>query len=144
MGKRDRIKKTRKSPRQASVAKLEAKRVRLDYDHRYKEAFKDATNVVASRNAKGETVQAMCNRLNNAFRLDGDKQLKRSTVFQAVKDGRAAMSPKARGTVIAITDKFLEMLATYSEICQVGTGAVKGKETTIFSGASNLGTEYKH
>ena len=54
------IKKTRKSPRQASVAKLEAKRVRLDYDHRYKEAFKDATNVVASRNIrKGES--PVCN-----------------------------------------------------------------------------------
>jgi hypothetical protein len=136
-------KKTRKSPRQASVAKLEAKRARLDYDHRYKEAFKDATNIVASKNAKGETVQAMCNRLNNSFRLGGDKQLKKSTIFQAVKDGRAGMSPKARGPVSAIPDKFLEMVATHAEICQVGDGELKGKDIKRLIGASILGTEYE-
>jgi hypothetical protein len=138
----NKIKKTQKSPRQASVAKLEAKRVRLDYDHRYKEAFKDATTTVASKNAKGETVQAMCNRLNNTFRLDGAKNSKRSTVFQAVKDGRVGMSPKARGPVSAIPDKFLEMVATHAEICQV-RWRVERKRHQLLIGASILGTEYK-
>jgi len=136
------VKKTRKSPRQASVANLQDKRVRLDYDGKYSRAFKDATNLVASK-AKGETVDAMCNRLNNKFGLDGTKQLRRSTVFQAVKDGRAGMSPKKRGPASAIPNKFLETVATHVEVCQVGEGELKGKDIKRLIGASILGTEYE-
>jgi len=136
------VKKTRKSPRQASVANLQDKRVRLDYDGKYSRAFRDATNLVASK-AKGETVDAMCNRLNNKFGLDGTKQLRRSTVFQAVKDGRAGMSPKKRGPASAIPNKFLETVATHVEVCQVGEGELKGKDIKRLIGASILGTEYE-
>jgi hypothetical protein len=136
------VKKTRKSPRQANVANLQDKRVRLDYDGKYSRAFKDATNLVASK-AKGETVDAMCNRLNNKFRLDGTKQLRRSTVFQFVKDGRAGMSPKKRGPASAIPNKFLETVATHVEVCQVGEGELKGKDIKRLIGASILGTEYE-
>ena len=136
------VKKTRKSPRQASVANLQDKRVRLDYDGKYSRAFKDATNLVASK-AKGETVDAMCNRLNNKFGLDGTKQLRRSTVFQFVKDGRAGMSPKKRGPASAIPNKFLETVATHVEVCQVGEGELKGKDIKRLIGASILGTEYE-
>ena len=131
-----------KSPRQASVANLQDKRVRLDYDGKYSRAFKDATNLVALK-AKGETVDAMCNRLNNKFGLDGTKQLRRSTVFQAVKDGRAGMSPKKRGPASAIPNKFLETVATHVEVCQVGEGELKGKDIKRLIGASILGTEHE-
>ncbi len=66
-------KKLRQSSRQASIARLDAKRVKLDYDGRYKKAFKDATNLVAA-NARGEPVNTICNRLNRDFKLDGAKR----------------------------------------------------------------------
>ena len=40
------------TPRQARAAKLEAKRLKMDCDGRYKEAFKDATNLVAASGVK--------------------------------------------------------------------------------------------
>jgi hypothetical protein len=136
-------KKIRKTFRQAGVARLDAKRVRLDYDARFSKAWKDATILVASKEHK-EPCEAVCNRLNKTFRLDREfKQLKRSTVFQAVKDGRAGMSPKKRGPASAIPDKFLEMIATHSEVCQVGDGELKGKDLKRLIGASILGTEYE-
>jgi hypothetical protein len=54
------------SKQQASVAQLEAKRTKLDYDGRFKAAFKDATNCVAQKiGAKGsKPVQSICTRLN--------------------------------------------------------------------------------
>jgi hypothetical protein len=137
------IKKMRKSFRQASVCRLDAKRVRLDYDGRYSKAWKDATILVASKDHK-EPCEAVCNRLNKKFRLDRkNKQLKRSTVFQAVKDGRAGMSPKKRGPACAIPDTFLETVATHSEVCQVGDGELKGKDLKRLIGASILGTKYE-
>jgi hypothetical protein len=92
-------KKTRLSPKQASAAKLEAKRLKVDDDGRYKEAFKDATNLVAATMSEGnkrEPDQSICNRLNTEFNLDG-KKLARSTVYQAAKDGLAGASPKKMG-----------------------------------------------
>ena len=85
----------------------------------------------------------MCDLLNKKFGLDGTKQLKRSTVFQAVKDGRAGMSTKKRGPVSAIPNKFLETVATHVEECQVGDGEFKGKDIKRLIGASILGTEYE-
>jgi hypothetical protein len=55
--------KLRQSSRQASAARLEAKRVKLNSDDRYKRAFKDVTNRVAA-NAQVEPVQSICDRLN--------------------------------------------------------------------------------
>ena len=77
-------KKSRQSSRQASIARLDAKRVKLDYGSRYKTAFKDATNLVAV-NAQNEPVHTICNRLNRDFKLDRAKRLARSTVYQAAK-----------------------------------------------------------
>jgi hypothetical protein len=47
----------RESSNQASVARLNAKRVKLDYDTRYKAAFKDATNLVAAAAANNTTAR---------------------------------------------------------------------------------------
>ncbi len=89
-------KKKRQSPKQASAAKLEAKRLKLDCEGRYKEAFKDATNLVAaarSKGNKGEPVQSMYDRLNTEFKLDS-KKLAQSTVYQGAKVCLAGTSPK--------------------------------------------------
>ena len=78
-------KRTRRSPKQASIARLDAKRLKMDYEGRYKAAFKDATNLIAAGKT-GEPVKSMCLRLNKKFNLDGKRQLTRSTVYQAAKD----------------------------------------------------------
>ena len=72
-------KKTRCSPKQASIARLDAKRLKMDYEGRYKAAFKDATNLIAAGKTS-EPVKSMCLRLNKEFNLDGKRHLTRSTV----------------------------------------------------------------
>ncbi|KAI2494186.1 hypothetical protein MHU86_20334 [Fragilaria crotonensis] len=72
---------SRLSSKQAGVARLEAKRTKLDYDGRFKAAFKDATNLVAENSSRkgSEPVQSICTRLNLEYNLVGSKSLKRST-----------------------------------------------------------------
>ncbi len=139
-------KKTRLSPKQASAAKLEAKRLKLDYDGRYKEAFNDATNLVAadtrSEGNKREPVQSICDRLNTEFNLDG-KKLARSTVYQAVKDGLARTSLEKMGPEPKIPVQFLKVVATHAEVCQVGEGELRGRDLKIKIGASMVGTEHE-
>ena len=138
-------KKTRLSPKQASAAKLEAKRLKLDYDGRYKEAFKDATNLIAAARSDGnkcEPVQSICDRLNTEFNLDG-KKLARSTVYQAAKDGLAGTSPKKMGPEPNIPVNFLKVVATHAEVCQVGDGELRGRDLKIKIGASIVGTKHE-
>ncbi len=72
-------KKTRRSLKPASVARLDAKRSKVDYkEGRFKAAFKDATNLVAGK-ASGELVQNICSRLNKAYNLDRKRQLTQSS-----------------------------------------------------------------
>jgi hypothetical protein len=66
----------------------------LGYKGRYKEAFKDATNLVAAGN---KNVQSKCDWLNKEFNLIGGKRLARSTtVYHAAKLGLAGQSPKKK------------------------------------------------
>ncbi|KAI2494414.1 hypothetical protein MHU86_20097 [Fragilaria crotonensis] len=133
-------KPSRLSPKQASHAKLDAKRLKLDYEGRYKEAFKDATNRVAAGN---KNVQSMCDRLNREFNLNGRKRLARSTVYQAAKLGLAGKSPKKKGPEPKIPNKFLAAVATHAEVCQVGDGELRGRDLKRLIGASIAGTQYQ-
>ena len=134
-------KKSRLSPKQASVARLEAKRLKLDYDARYKTAFKDATNLVAGGNSR-EPVNSICKRLNAGFNLD-QKRLTRSTVYQAVRDGRAGTSPQKKGPPPKIPASLLEVVVTHAQVCQVGDGELKGRDLKRLIGASIVGTEHE-
>ncbi len=134
----------RRSSRQASLARLEAKRLKTDYDGRYKAAFKDATNLVVGTNARVEPVQSICHRLNAQFKLDGKRKLKRSTVYQAAKSGLAGQSPKKRGPAPKIPVDFVALLATHAEVCQVGDGELKGRDVKRLIGASIVGTHHEH
>ncbi len=118
-------KKSRRSPKQTSITRLDAKRLKVDYEGRFTAAFKEATNLIAARKT-GESVQSMCLRLNKEFILDGKRQLTRSTVYQAAKDGLAGTSPKKKGPAFKIPSKFLKVVATHAEVCQVGDGKLKG------------------
>ncbi|KAI2497316.1 hypothetical protein MHU86_17189 [Fragilaria crotonensis] len=136
---------SRLSSKQAGVARLEAKRTKLDYDGRFKAAFKDATNLVAENSSsKGsEPVQSICTRLNLEYNLVGSKSLKRSTVYQAAQNGLAGTSPKKRGPAPKIPMVLLEVAATHSQVCQAGDGELKGKDIKRLIGASIVGTKYE-
>ena len=137
---------SRLSSKQVSASLLEAKRTRLDYEGRYKAAFKDATNLVAeNRGRKGsEPVQSICTRLNLEYNLvQGSKRLKRSTVYQAAQDGLAGTSPKKRGPEPKIPMVLLEVSAAHCQVCQAGDGELKSKDVKRLIGASIVGTEYE-
>ena len=89
-------KRTRRSSKQASEYRLKSKQTKVEYDNRYKAAFKEATNLIAEKTTE-EPVGAMCQRLNKAFDLDGKNRLAWSTVYRAYKDGIAGTSPKKKG-----------------------------------------------
>ena len=135
-------KKSRRSPKQASIARLDAKRLKVEYEDRFKAAFKDATNLVASGNTR-EPAQSICSRLNKEFNLDGKRKLKRSTVYQAAKDGLAGTSPKKKGPPPKIPLKLLEVLATHAEVCQVADGELKSRDIKRLIGASTIGTPHE-
>jgi hypothetical protein len=136
-------KASQRSPKQASLARLDAKQLKVEYEGRFKAAFKDATNLLAAGKT-GEPVQSMCLRLNKEFNLDGKHQLKRSTVYQAAKDGLAGTSPKKKGPEPKIPSKFLKVVATHAEVCQVGDGELKGRDVKrLILGALIVGTPYE-
>jgi hypothetical protein len=94
----------RKSPQQASAECLEVYTVKKEYHQRYKAGFKVSTALISAavaRNIPSEPVQGICNRLNAEYGIaynctKHQKQLMWSTIYQAVKDGLAGMSPKKR------------------------------------------------
>ena len=131
-------KRTRRSPKQASEYRLQAKRTKVEYDDRYKAAYKAATNTMVAKT--GEPVGAMCERLNKAYNLDGKKRLARSTVYQANNDGLTGTSPRKKGPPPKIPHKLLQMVALHAEVCQVGNGELRGKDLRRLIGASKVGT----
>lgn len=138
------VSSSRKSSRQVSLARLESKRCKTDYDGRYKAAFKDATNLV-SANARTEPVHSILHRLNAQFKLDGrGKKLTRSTVYEATKNGLAGQSPKKRGPAPKVPSDFVALVATHAEVCQVGNGELKGRDVKRLIGASMVGTRHEH
>ena len=67
-------KRTRRLSKQAGEYRLQSKQTKVEYDNRYKEAFKDAKNLITAKTP--EPVRAMCERLlSKAFDLDGEKHL---------------------------------------------------------------------
>ncbi len=118
--------------------RLKSKQTKVVYENQYKIAFKEATNLIAERTA--EPVGAMCQRLYKAFDLDGKKRLAWSTAYRAYKDGIAGTSPKKKGPAPKIQHEFLESVATHAEVCQVGDGKLRGKDSRQLIGASIVGT----
>jgi hypothetical protein len=129
---------TRRSPKQASEYRLQAKRTKVEYHDRYKAAYKDATNTMVAKT--GELVGAMCERLYKAYNLDGKKRLAQSTVYQANKDGLTGTSPRKKGPPPKIPHKLLQMVALHAEVCQIGDGELRGKDLRRLIGASKVGT----
>ena len=136
-------KRHRKSVKQATQDRIEAKRLKTDADNRYKAAFKEATSIVVSEDSK-ETAASVCQRLNLQYNLDGKKKLARSTIYKAIREGLQGQSPKRRGPAPKIPDDFVAMIATHSQLRQVSGGELKGRDICRVIGASIEGIVHEH
>ena len=91
-------KRYRRNSRQASLENLEDKRLRVDYEGRFKAAFKKATSLVADTAIPCESTKSLCNRLNVEYNLDGKRKLRKSSVQDAARAGVVGgVSPKKMG-----------------------------------------------
>jgi hypothetical protein len=137
-------KRYRRTSRQASVERLEDKRFRIDYEGRFKAAFKKATSLVADKTIPYEPTKSTCNRLNVEYNLDGKRVLRKSSVQDAARAGVVGgVSPKKMGPIPKIPDDFLLAVATHAEVCQVGDGELKGRDVKRLIGASIIGTRHE-
>jgi hypothetical protein len=97
-----------------------------------------------ARKIPSEPVQGICNRLNAEYGLaynckKHQKQLTRSTIYQAAKDGLAEMSPKKRGPPPKIPDTLMQTIASHAEVCQVGDGKIERKGFATFDWCIKIG-----
>ena len=136
-------KKSRRSPRQAGEARLDAKLEREELNHRYKEAFKQATTLMADP-LHDETVCALIKRMNAKHSLIGTKKiLTRSTLYRAVSTGsHGERSPAKKGPPPKIPDILLEIVAAHAQVSLCSDGEMRGREIKRLMGAAVQGTEF--
>jgi hypothetical protein len=103
----------------------------------------EATRVIQARKGGGpsiKTVQQVVTRLNSKFNLNRKRKLSQTTV---INKGNEGISPPNRGPRTKIPDLLLDVTATYSEVCQVGSGGeLREPEIKRLLGAAVLGTKY--
>ena len=155
-GHGQKTKRTRKSARQASEARIDEKEAKQCLNQRYSSAFKDATFMMSSMSsectiggpgtASSEsllTTEKIISQLNELYNLNGTKKkLARSTIYRALARGDIGKSPLKKGPPIKIPDALLEVVAVHTEVCQVGEGELRGRDIKRLIGAAVLGTEY--
>jgi hypothetical protein len=146
--------KRRKSSKQACQARVMKKKATDDYDHRFKQAFKIGTNLVHERlhgtnnqQAASEfgSVAEIVTKLNEQFELNGGgKKLSKSTLHRSVKAGHVGASPLKRGPAPKIPDILLDVVASHSEVSQVGNGGeLRGRDIKRMLKAAVLGTKFE-
>lgn len=142
--RRTRRRRSRRSPRQASEVKLDAKIAKDDLNNRYSLAFKEATLLLSSsRDRKLETADEIILRLNNEHSLTNTcKKLAKSTVYRAVAKGNAGQSPKKKGPSSEIPPILMQVVAAHTEVSQLGEGELRGREIKRLIGAAILDTEF--
>ena len=136
----------RRSSRQASFARLDAKLDKHEYSARFKTAFKEATEAMAAKENKScaESVPGLVARLNLKYNLVGKRKLTRSTLYRAVQHGKIGVSPCKKGPPTKIPELLLDLAATHSEVSQVGNGGeLRGRDFKRLIGAAVLGTQYE-
>ena len=135
--------RSRRSPRQASEARLDAKIGREDLSKRYNRAFKEATVLFSSRDKHHKTADEIIRRLNAEHSLTHtNKKLAKSTVYRAVAKGNAGQSPMKKGPSSRIPQVLMEVVAAHAEVSQIGEGELRGREIKRLIGAAVLGTEF--
>ena len=86
-------------------------------------------------------------KLNHEYNLNENKSLSETTtLYRAVRHGRAGKCPMMRGPVPKIpVDVLLDVCALHSEVSQVGEGGeLRGKYFKQLLGAAVLGTKYEN
>jgi hypothetical protein len=139
-------KSTRRSPRQASIARLHAKTKQDAERKRYSTAFKEATTILAvDPISRGETANETIVRLNNKHGFTNEtKKLVKSTVYSAIASGNAGKSPKKKGPNAKIPKELVEVCGVHAEVCQVSaSGELRGRDIKRLIGAATIGTEFE-
>jgi hypothetical protein len=102
----------------------------------------------SSASGKPETSASMVARLNHKYNLTGGgkKKLSRTNIYRAVQQGKVGFtSPCKRGPPPRIPQTLLDVVATHSEVCQVGRcGELRGKDFKLLIGAAVLDTKYEN
>ena len=145
----------RRSAKQASEARLEAKIQRAEYDCRYKLAFKAATDLLHRRRHENEndiicelfgSVKGLVVHLNEKYNLNGKRKLSVTTLYRAIRLGKTGQSsPSKRGPTPKIPNILLDVVASHSEVSQVGNGGeLRGRDIKRIMGAAVLGTLHEN
>ena len=145
----------RRSAKQASEARLEAKMQQVEYDCRYKMAFKAATDLLHRRRHENEndiiselfgSVKGLVVHLNEKYNLNGKRKLSVTTLYRAIRLGKIGQSsPSKRGPTPKIPTILLDVVASHSEVSQVGNGGeLRGRDIKRIMGAAVLGTIHEN
>lgn len=146
--------KRRKSSKQASEARAEAKIRSELYNQRFKNAFKEGTDLLSQRITRSNqdtaapsslSVDKLVADLNQKYNLvEGNKKLSKTTLYRAVRHGKVGESPMKRGPAPKIPDVLLEVTSLHAEVSQVGEGGeLRGREIKQILGAAVIGTKYE-
>jgi hypothetical protein len=127
--------KRQRLAKQASEARVLAKKAKDNYDCRFKLAFKEGTETLHERldsdkpPSEFRKVSSIVSQLNHDFQLDGRKKLSKSALYRAVSCGHIGASPLKRGPAPRIPDILLDVVARHAEVNQVGDGGeLRGRD----------------
>ena len=144
--------KRRRSPKQASEARVLAKIECEDCNRRFTLAFKEGTNLLHQRlhtdnpppSEEFCSVNAIVLRLNKKFRLNGQKKLSKSTLYRAVSCGHVGASPMKRGPTPKISEILVDVVLSHTGVSQVGNGGeMSGREIKRLISAAVKGTKFE-
>ncbi len=134
--------------RQASEALAEAKLRSELYNQRFKNAFKEGTNLLSKQITGKDTatssfsVDKLVADLNQKYNLvKGNKKLSKTTLYRAVLHGKVGENPMKRGPDPKIPDILPDVTSLHAEVSQVGKGGeLRGRGIKQMLGAAVLGT----
>ena len=142
--------KRRRSAKQASEARVLAKKAKDNYDRRFKLAFKAGTETLHERlhsdkpPSEFRKVSSIVSQLNHDFQLDGRKKLSKSTLYRAVSCGHIGASPLKRGPAPRIPDILFDVVARHAEVSQVGDGGeLRGRDIKRLINIAVIGTKFE-
>ena len=132
--------------RQASEALAEAKLRSELYNQRFKNTFKEGTNLLSKQITGKDTatssfsVDKLVADLNQKFNLlKGNKKLSKTTLYWAVCHGKVGKSPMMQGPAPKMPDILLDVTSLHTEASQV---AVVEQGTQF--GVGSTGQHFAH
>ena len=132
----------RKTPKQATQDRIDAKAASSEFYKRYSAAFKEATRLISSGCHDG-TAEELIHSLNLKYDLiaNGKRKLAKSTIYRAIAKGIAGKSPLKMGPPPIVPPFLVETAAVHAEVCQADKGGEqKSVDIKRTIGAAILGT----